>query len=169
MHISTGIVNPGASPVVWSGQSQTWDTYSTTENWGMRTFNPTETSILMSSTGNTKFFRGDNGFDFAGSDFTMILERKGLVLDGNPNTVKQVRKVTPRFSSTGSAEIFVGSSMTPDGTYSYKTQQTINPDSQNKVDARSTGKYIAIKFQHTSATTFELNGYDLEYEVLGER
>tara|TARA_Y100000004_G_scaffold45164_1_gene49586 strand:+ start:111 stop:1661 length:1551 start_codon:yes stop_codon:yes gene_type:complete len=169
LHISTGIVNPGASPVVWSGQSQTWDTYSTTENWGMRTFNPTETSILMSSTGNTKFFRGDNGFDFAGSDFTMILERKGLVLDGNPNTVKQVRKVTPRFSSTGSAEIFVGSSMTPDGTYSYKTQQTINPDSQNKVDARSTGKYIAIKFQHTSATTFELNGYDLEYEVLGER
>jgi hypothetical protein len=169
LHIATGIVNPGTSSVVWSGQSQTWITYSTSENWGQREFNPTETSILMSSTGKTKLFRADNGFDFAGSDFTMILERKGLTLDGNANTVKQIRKITPRFSSTGTAEIFVGSSMTPDGTYTYKTQQTINPDTQNKVDARATGKYMAIKFQNTTATTFELNGYDIEYEVLGER
>ena len=50
-----------------------------------------------------------------------------------------------------------------------KTQQTIDPDTQNKVDARATGKYIAIKFQNTTATTFELNGYDIEYEVAGER
>ena len=33
----------------------------------------------------------------------------------------------------------------------------------------TTGKYIAIKFQNTTATTFELNGYDIEYEVIGER
>jgi len=169
LHIAMGIVNPGASAVVWSGQSQSWIAYNTTENWGMREFNPTETSILMSSTGDTKLYRADNGFDFAGANFTMILERKGLTLDGNTNTVKRVRKITPRFSSTGSAEVFVGSSMTPDGTYTYKTQQTINPDTQNKVDARATGKYIAIKFQNTTATTFELNGYDVEYEVAGER
>ena len=169
LHIALGIVNPGATAVVWSGQSQSWIAYSTTENWGQRNYNPTETSILMSSPGDTKLYRGDHGFDFAGSNYTMILERKGLTLDGNTNTVKQVRKITPRFSSTGTAEVFVGSSMTPDGTYTYKTQQTINPDTQNKVDARATGKYIAIKFQNTTATTFELNGYDIEYEVLGER
>ena len=169
LHIALGIVNPGATAVVWSGQSQSWIAYSTTENWGQRNYNPTETSILMSSPGDTKLYRGDHGFDFAGSNYTMILERKGLTLDGNTNTVKQVRKITPRFSSTGSAEVFVGSSMTPDGTYTYKTQQTINPDTQNKVDARATGKYIAIKFQNTTATTFELNGYDIEYEVIGER
>ena len=40
---------------------------------------------------------------------------------------------------------------------------------ENKVDARATGKYIAVRFQHTSSSTFELNGYDMEYEVLGER
>ena len=59
--------------------------------------------------------------------------------------------------------------MSPNATYTYTASQSFNPNSQNKVDARSTGKYIAVKFQHTSATTFELNGYDLEYEVLGER
>ena len=169
LHIALGIVNPGATAVVWSGQSQSWIAYSTTENWGQRNYNPTETSILMSSPGDTKLYRGDHGFDFAGSNYTMILERKGLTLDGNTNTVKQVRKITPRFSSTGTAEVFVGSSMTPDGTYTYKTQQTIDPDTQNKVDARATGKYIAIKFQNTTATTFELNGYDIEYEIIGER
>ena len=169
LHIATGIVNPGASTEVWSGQSQSWVAYNTTENWGSRAYNPSEVSILMAGTNDTKFYRGDKGFDFAGNDFTMILERKGLVLDGNTNTVKQVRKVTPRIAGTGTCEIFVGSSMSPNGTYTYNTQQQINPNSQNKVDARSTGKYIAIKFQHTSSTTFELNGYDLEYEVLGER
>tara|TARA_R100000655_G_scaffold34945_2_gene67939 strand:- start:17150 stop:18688 length:1539 start_codon:yes stop_codon:yes gene_type:complete len=169
LHIGTGIVNPGTSSIVWSGQSQTWISYNTTENWGQRNYNPAEVSILMAGTDDTKFYRGDKGFDFSGSDFTMTLERKGLVLDGNTNTVKQVRKVTPRISGTGSCQIFVGSSMSPNGTYTYGTQQHLDPNSQNKVDARTTGKYIAIKFQHTSSSTFELNGYDLEYEVLGER
>jgi len=169
LHIATGIVNPGASTAVWSGQSQSWVAYSTSDSWGQRQFNPTETSILMAGTADTKFYRGDNGFDFAGSNFTMILERKGLTLDGNANTVKQVRKITPKIAGTGSCEIFVGSSMSPNGTYTYNTQQSIDPNTQNKVDARATGKYIAIKFQNTTATTFELNGYDLEYEVLGER
>jgi len=170
LHIATGIVNPGvAGSPVWSGQSQSWISYNTTENWGQRNYNPTETSILMAGTTDTKFYRGDHGFNFDGNNFNMILERKGLTLDGNTNTVKQVRKVTPRFTGTGSCEIFVGSSMSPNGTYTYNTQQSVNPNSQNKVDARSTGKYIAIKFQNTTGTTFELNGYDLEYEVLGER
>lgn len=170
LHIGTGIVNPGTtgSPI-WSGQTQSWIAYSTTENWGQRNYNPSEISILMAGTEDTKFYRGDNGFNFAGNNFTMILERKGLTLDGNTNTVKQVRKITPRFAGTGAAEIFVGSSMSPNGTYAYNNQQSIDPNSQNKVDARSTGKYIAIKFQNTTSTTFELNGYDIEYEVLGDR
>jgi hypothetical protein len=99
----------------------------------------------------------------------VTLERKGLVLDGNTNTVKQVRKLTPRMAGTGTAQISIGSSMSPNGTYTFATAQEYNPNSQNKVDARATGKYIAVRFQHTSSSTFELNGYDLEYEVIGER
>ena len=169
LHINTGIVNPGASTEVWSGQSQSWDNYSTSSTWGQRLYNPSEVSILMAGTNDTKFFRADNGFDFAGANFTMTLERKGLVLDGNTNTVKQVRKLTPKIAGTGTAQISIGSSMSPNGTYTFTSAQEYNPNSQNKVDARATGKYIAVRFQHTSATTFELNGYDLEYEVLGER
>ena len=169
LHINTGIVNPGASTEIWSGQSQSWDSYSTTENWGARSYNPSEVSILMAGTGDTKFYRGDQGFDFAGANFTMTLERKGLVLDGNTNTVKQVRKLTPRMAGTGTAQISIGSSMSPNGTYTFTSAQEYNPNSQNKVDARATGKYIAVRFQHTSSSTFELNGYDLEYEVIGER
>ena len=170
--IGLGVVSPTSNnntSVLWSGQSQSWIAYSTTETWGERAYNPTETSMLMAGTTDTRLYRADQGFDFDGSNFTMILERKGLTLDNNPNTVVQVRKVTPRFSGTGSAEIFIGSSMSPNGTYTYKSPQSINPTTQNKVDARATGKSIAIKFQNTTATTFELNGYDIEYEVLGER
>jgi len=169
LHIATGIVNPGASTEVWSGQSQSWIAYNTTENWGSRSYNPSEVSILMAGTTDTKFYRGDKGFDFAGNNFTMTLERKGLVLDGNTNTVKQVRKLTPRMAGTGTAQISIGSSMSPNGTYTFTSAQEFNPNSQNKVDARATGKYIAVRFQHTSSSTFELNGYDMEYEVLGER
>ena len=169
LHIASGIVNPGASTAVWSGQSQSWDAYSTSDNWGQRLYNPSEVSILMAGTNDTKFFRGDKGFDFAGANFTMTLERKGLVLDGNTNTVKQVRKMTPRIAGTGTAQIFVGSSMTPNGTYTYSAAQNFDSESDNKIDARATGKYIAVKFQNSSSTTFELNGYDLEFEILGER
>jgi len=169
LHISTGIVNPGTSTEIWSGQSQSWIAYDTTENWGQRFYNPSEVNLLMAGTGDTKFYRADQGFDFAGANFTMTLERKGLVLDGNTNTVKQVRKLTPRMAGTGTAQISIGSSMSPNGTYTFATAQEYNPNSQNKVDARATGKYIAVRFQHTSSSTFELNGYDLEYEVIGER
>ena len=169
LHIATGIVNPGASSVVWSGQSQSWVAYSTTTSWGGRTYNPTEVSILMAGTTDTKFYRADFGADFAGANFTMTLERKGLVLDNNPNTVVSVRKLTPRATGTGSVNISIGSSMSPNDTYTYTAAQSFDPNSQNKVDARSTGKYIAVRFEQTTDKEFELNGYDLEYEVLGER
>tara|TARA_R100001530_G_scaffold135816_1_gene114060 strand:+ start:103 stop:1647 length:1545 start_codon:yes stop_codon:yes gene_type:complete len=168
-HIASGIVNPGASTVVWSAQSQSWIAYNTTETWGERGYNPADMSTLMAGTSNTKFFRGDYGTDFAGANFTMTLERKGLVLDKNPNTVVSVRKMTPRGSGTGSVNVYVGSSMTPNGTYTYSNPQSFNPNTQNKIDARSTGKYIAVKFEQTTNKEFELNGYDLEYDIVGER
>ena len=59
--------------------------------------------------------------------------------------------------------------MTPNGTYTYSAAQNFDSESDNKIDARATGKYIAVKFQNSSSTTFELNGYDLEFEILGER
>lgn len=166
-HIAPGIVDPGATTVVWSGQSDTWTTYVGT--WGDRSYNPTERSILMSGTSDTKFYRGDFGQQFAGQNFTTTIERKGLTLDGNTNTVKQVRKITPRCAGTGKVTIAVGSSMSPNGSYTYTPGQEFTPDTQNKVDCRSTGKYISVRFQHTEDSTFELNGYDLEYEILGER
>ncbi len=166
-HIGPGVVDTGATTVVWSGQSATWTSYSGT--WGDRSFNPTERSILMAGVADTKLYRGDFGQQFSGENFISTVERKGLTLDGNNNTVKQVRKITPRVKGTGSVNILVGSSMSPNGTYTFGSPQSFDPNSQNKVDCRVTGKFIAIRFQHTSNSEFELNGYDLEYEVLGER
>ena len=59
--------------------------------------------------------------------------------------------------------------MSHNGTYTFTSAEEYNSDSQIKVDARATVKYIAVRIQHTSSSTFELNGYDLEYEVIGER
>ena len=55
LHIATGIVNPGATTDVWSGQSQSWDNYSTSSTWGQRLYNPSEVSILMAGTNDTSF------------------------------------------------------------------------------------------------------------------
>jgi hypothetical protein len=114
-------------------------------------------------------YRGDFGRQFAGENYISTLERKGLTLDGNTNTVKQVRKLTPKVGGSGQVVISVGSSMSPNGTYTYTAGQNFDPTQNNKVDCRSTGKYIAVRFQHTDNSPFELNGYDLEYEVIGER
>ena len=47
LHIALGIVNPGTY-LLWYGQvnHKVGISYSTTENWGQRNYNPTETSIL---------------------------------------------------------------------------------------------------------------------------
>ena len=167
-HIGPGVVDPGATSVVWSGQSSsTWTTISGT--YGDRLFNPTERSILFAGTDDTKLYRGDFGQQFDNENYISTVERKGLTLDGNNNTIKQVRKLTPRIKGTGTINISVGSSMSPNGTYTFNAAQSFDPNSQNKVDCRATGKFIAVRFQHTSNSEFELNGYDLEYNVLGER
>ena len=166
-HIGPGIVDPGATSNTWNSQTTTWTTVTGT--YGDRTFNPTERSILFAGTSDTKLYRGDFGQQFDNENFISTVERKGLTLDGNNNTVKQVRKITPRVKGTGTVNISVGSSMSPNGTYTFTQAQSFDPNSQNKVDCRSTGKFIAVRFQHTSNSEFELNGYDMEYEVLGER
>jgi hypothetical protein len=166
-HIGNGIVDPGATSITWNTQTDTWTDYSGV--WGERTYNPTERSILMAGTSDTKLYRGDFGRQFDGENYISTLERKGLTLDGNTNTVKQVRKLTPKVGGSGQVVISVGSSMSPNGTYTYTAGQNFDPTQNNKVDCRSTGKYIAVRFQHTDNSPFELNGYDLEYEVIGER
>ena len=166
-HIGPGIVDPGATTVIWSGQTTTWTT--ATGTYGDRNFNPTERSILFAGTDDTKLYRGEFGQQFDNQNYITTVERKGLTLDGNNNTVKQVKKLTPRIKGTGTVNISVGSSMSPNGTYTFTPSQSFDPNSQNKVDCRSTGKFIAVRFQHTSDSEFELNGYDLEYEILGER
>ncbi len=166
-HIGPGIVDPGATSNTWNTQSGTWTT--TAGTYGDRLFNPTERSILFAGTSDTKLYRGDFGQQFDNENFITTVERKGLTLDGNNNTVKQVRKLTPRVKGTGTVNISVGSSLSPNGTYTFNAAQSFDPNSQNKVDCRVSGKFIAVRFQHTSNSEFELNGYDLEYEVLGER
>ena len=166
-HIGPGVVDPGATSNTWNTQSGTWTT--TTGTYGDRLFNPTERSILFAGTNDTKLYRGDFGQQFDNQNFITTIERKGLTLDSNNNTVKQVRKLTPRVKGTGTVNISVGSSLSPNGTYTFNAAQSFDPNSQNKVDCRVTGKFIAVRFQHTSDSEFELNGYDLEYEVLGER
>ena len=166
-HIGPGIVDPGATTNTWNTQSGTWTT--TAGTYGDRLFNPTERSILFAGTSDTKLYRGDFGQQFDNENFITTVERKGLTLDGNNNTVKQVRKLTPRVKGTGTVNISVGSSLSPNGTYTFNAAQSFDPNSQNKVDCRVSGKFIAVRFQHTSNSEFELNGYDLEYEVLGER
>ena len=166
-HIGPGIVDPGATSNTWNTQTGTWTT--TAGTYGDRLFNPTERSILFAGTSDTKLYRGDFGQQFDNENFITTVERKGLTLDGNNNTVKQVRKLTPRVKGTGTVNISVGSSLSPNGTYTFNAAQSFDPNSQNKVDCRVSGKFIAVRFQHTSNSEFELNGYDLEYEVLGER
>ena len=76
-------------------------------------FNPTERSILFAGTSDTKLYRGDFGQQFDNENFITTVERKGLTLDGNNNTVKQVRKLTPRVKGTGTVNISVGSHYRP--------------------------------------------------------
>ena len=46
---------------------------------------------------------------------------------------------------------------------------TFDPDQQSKVSTRTTGKYIAIRFETKEDTSWTISGLELEFENAGRR
>ena len=163
--IGKGLVNPVLTNT-WTASTNTWN--NSTLAWAQQEYNPTIDSLLMCGTNGTKLYLADSGTTFDGTSFTTTLERTGLH-SGRTDAIKKISRMYPRISGTGTVKISVGSEFNAFEGVSYTDPVTYTIGTDNKVDCRVRGRYIAVKFESDADTTFSVSGFTLESEVVSSR
>jgi len=161
-HIGYGVIDPTAS-TIWDTDTQVWDLDTTT--WDERAYNPTVKKLLMAS--GTSLFQADDTEQFNGTNYTSYIERTGIDL-GAPDRFKFIKRVYVKASSdSGSFTVKVGSQKTKNDSVTWTTH-TFDPSTTDYIDCLVNGRYIAIRFESTSAYSWSVKSFDIEYD-LGSR
>jgi len=172
-HADIGLVS-AAVPETWAAGSGAWDT--DTSIWsevGAR-------AVLAASSNRTKLVRIDTGTQIAATDYSTSIEREGLAIigrdrQGQPKVdyrvVKQVKRITPKFTGQGAVTVEVGACNTFIESPSWGTPYTftIGADEYIDLDPPVVGKLIAVRFSSVSnaSVQWRLEGYDLDIALLG--
>ena len=98
-----------------------------------------------------------------------IAERTGLVLmDADTGVrssgkVNRVQTIRPYMETTGPVNIQVGSQMTADGQVKWQPVKTFDPTQQNKLNFRSSGKYMAYRILTQENVRWALTELEIDY------
>ena len=165
----TGITDP-----TWDADSEAWDLDATT--WGQREFFPQGIDQLAMDPTNTKLYQIDNTNKFAARDMTVLLEREGIALIGedrlgNPKVDFTNRKLYKRIwvKAEGSPfNVSLGAQEELGGAIAYAPSKVFTPGVDSYLDFAVSGRLGAVKFESSGDVAWELHGYDLEVELLGE-
>jgi hypothetical protein len=171
-HMGYGNVGDPVLPSTWASATVSWATI--TGPWTM-SYALQDKVLLFADPINTKLYRDRSGNKKGTALMTSYVERTGLSLNaqGQPDHtgVKRISAIYPKMSINGSNSInvYLGTSMSTEGSYDWKDPVLFNPDTQSKVSVRGTGKFFAVKFESTSDMDWELDGYALDIDNAGNR
>lgn len=153
----------------WNATTGSWD--AQTSQWAT----PGRRRIIVASPGSTKLFALDNGYAFGSSVSTAFLERTGLAIIGRDRQGapkvdygrrKLVRRIWPKLRGDATISVKVGAQEELDGALTYAAAKTFNA-SQKYLDFEVSGRLLAVHFSSQSDLSWQLEGYDLEVELLG--
>lgn len=168
-----GVVTSNVTDNTWNSDFGTWDSDSSI--WDQRSYDPGITSVVAARYDSPAFLQLERGSSFNGAAITAYVERQGLALvgqdrQGNPkvdrDVLKFVKRVVPNIQG-GPVEIMLGSHTTPDGAITWQGPKLFNPATDREVTFDVVGPYIAIRFQSTGITPWELVSYALDIELIG--
>ena len=171
-HMGYGNVGDPVLPSTWKSATSTWKTI--TGPWTM-SYALQDKVLLFADPVNTKLYRDRSGNKKDTALMTSYVERTGLSLNaqGQPDFtgVKRISAIYPKMSINGSNSMTVslGTSMSTEGGYDWKSAVLFNPDTQSKVSVRGTGKFYAVKFESSTDMDWELDGYALDIDNVGNR
>lgn len=142
-----------------------------------REYNPTISKVVMAQPAATLIREYGTTEQFAGSNMTAYVERTGLAVSGlkngdpvvDPTVSKLVSAVWPRMRGTGPVNVYVGGQETVNGTVTWEGPYAFNPNTDRKVDCRTSAKLLGVKFESTTNISWEIDGYELDLVVDGER
>jgi len=147
-----------------------WDSL-TTMKWGTIMYDNVVTNLVMTSPDNIKLFRDRAGQMNDTDVMYAFVERTGIDL-GDPSSVKQLRAVWPKIETSGASipmKVYTGYQMATDKPVTWEGPFTFDPDTQSKISVRATGKFLGIRFESQSDTSWTISGLELEYENSGRR
>jgi len=171
-HMGYGNVGDPVLPSTWASATTTWATI--TGPWTM-SYALQDKVLLFADPVNTKLYRDRSGNKKDTALMTSYVERTGLSLNaqGQPDFVgvKRISAIYPKMSINGSNSmtVYLGTSMSTEGGYDWKSAVLFNPDTQSKVSVRGTGKFYAVKFESSTDMDWELDGYALDIDNVGTR
>lgn len=164
-HAAFGPVDNGLTGN-WSQDSAPWASDITL--WGGPDFVPSTARTILASA-DVKLYMMDSSASFDGTLPSSYLERRGMTFD-MPERMKIVRGVRPRIvGNTGdTVTVKVGYSNDPyaDPIYVSTMTHTIGTTVSN--DCMVSGRYIAIKFENSTAYQWRLDSYDVDVVDGGE-
>jgi len=172
--IAEGVIDETGVLQTWNNDAQSWD--DDTSAWGARQFFPQGLGLLQLDPTNTKLFKLDDTNQFNAVNMTSFVERQGLAVvgtdrSGNPKVDIARRKLITRvwIKATGDPfEVRIGSQEDIGGPITFEPAITFTPGTDKYVDAASSGTLLAVRFQSSSNVAWEIHGYDVVVELLGE-
>lgn len=160
-----GQVNLAATGTTWDSDSGAWSVDAT--SWNENEYSPAEARLLLSHS--TPYISlADTGTSDFGALIDANIERSGMTL-GDASVMKTVRAIRPVIDGTSGTVISVqvGSSMFPDAAPIWKPAVNFTVGQSLKVDAFTTGRYIAVRFLNSDYGRWRMKSFAIDYVVAG--
>lgn len=177
LDIKSGIYDPAAVDDTWDSDNQPWDLDNSV--WDERLYTANAYSQIGAFPTSTALRQFAFGSALGANGFTSRLERLGLSVIGqnrdgtprnDPNVTKLVTEVYPLMRATNSMtmNVYVGAQDRPDGVVTWEGPYPFNPTTMEKIDCFVEGRYIGMRFESSDQVDWELNGYGLKIDTVGE-
>jgi len=179
------------SNVTWENSDETWilprpDPYAppghgtgtiefpwgawTTEPWGAMSYRNVVSHLVFASPERIKLYRERAGQMNDDEPMRAYVERTGIDF-GDPSSVKHLRAVWPKVDTSGTEpiDVYTGYQMSTDTAVTWDGPFKFYPETQSKVSTRTTGKFIAIRFETKEDAHWTISGLELEFQPSGRR
>lgn len=173
-HANTGVV-------VYSGLTTDWTVGGTwaddaADIWDQRNYDPANTNIVLAMPSPAALYHADQTNQFAGVNMTAYVERQSLSIVGRDrqgnwkvdfNAVKYLRRVIPKIKASGSVDFYFGSQFQKEEAVTWSGPYSFNPATDYEILTDVVGKFISFKVQSGTDVLWELEGMDLDLELVG--
>ena len=128
----------------------------------------TDPGVYYPDDGDSSLLAMEYGWDADGSNMTCTVERTGFRPE-NKDGVYRIREVYPH-GEGGDISIWMGKQDSPNQTPTYEGPYTFTPEgTQEKINTRVTGRYLAFKIQFPVASEGKVSSVDFDIVKTGRR
>ena len=164
--VALGRVTQPGTP--WDSLTGSWDNLTTSWN------KPGSRRLVAADLQNTRFLGLDTEYSNASS--LSFLQRTGLAIIGKDRAgqpkadfqnIKLYKRIWPKISGDANVDVRLGVQDEISGPVTWTPYKTYDRN-QRFLDFEISGRFCALEFRSLQARFWQLEGYDLELEVLGE-